>query len=44
VLRIHVVPALGKMALDEIVAEHIIALIARMRSRTAMRLVPRTAS
>jgi integrase len=32
VLRIHVLPALGKMALDEITAEHIIALIARMRS------------
>jgi integrase len=32
VLRIHVLPALGKMALDEIAAEHIIALIAGMRS------------
>jgi integrase len=32
VLRIHVVPALGKMALDEITAEHIVALIAGMRS------------
>jgi len=32
VLRIHVLPPLGKMALDEIMAEHIIALIARMRS------------
>lgn len=32
VLRIHVLPPLGKMALDEITAEHIIALIARMRS------------
>ena len=32
VLRIHVLPALGKMALDEITAEHSIALIARMRS------------
>jgi integrase len=32
VLRIHVLPSLGKMALDEITAEHIIALIARMRS------------
>ncbi len=32
VLRIHVLPLLGKMALDEITAEHIIALIARMRS------------
>lgn len=32
VLRIHVLPPLGKMALDEITAEHIIALIAGMRS------------
>jgi len=32
VLRIHVLPAPGKMALDEITAEHIIALIAAMRS------------
>jgi integrase len=32
VLRIHVLPPLGKMALDEITAEHVIALIARMRS------------
>jgi len=32
VLRIHILPPLGKMALDEITAEHIIALIARMRS------------
>ena len=32
VLRIHALPSLGKMALDEITAEHIIALIARMRS------------
>jgi hypothetical protein len=32
VLRIHVLRSLGKMALDEITAEHIIALIARMRS------------
>jgi len=31
VLRIHVLPALGRMALDEITAEHIIALVARMR-------------
>ena len=31
-LRIHVLPALGKMALDENLAEHIIALVARMRS------------
>ncbi|MGN6748730.1 MAG: tyrosine-type recombinase/integrase [Xanthobacteraceae bacterium] len=33
VLRIHVLPALGKMALDEITAEHIVALIAGMRSK-----------
>jgi integrase len=32
VLRIHILPALGKMALDEITAEHIVALIAGMRS------------
>ncbi len=32
VLRIHVLPSLGKMALDEVTAEHIIALIAGMRS------------
>jgi integrase len=32
VLRIHVLPALGKMALDEITAEHIVALIGCMRS------------
>ena len=32
VLRIHVLPSLGKMALDEIRAEAIIGLIARMRS------------
>jgi integrase len=31
VLRIHILPPLGKMALDEITAEHIIALVARMR-------------
>ena len=31
VLRIHVLPSLGRMALDEIAAEHIIALVARMR-------------
>jgi integrase len=31
VLRIHVLPALGRMALDEITAEHIIALVARMQ-------------
>ena len=31
-LRIHVLPALGKMALDENLAEHVIALVARMRS------------
>ena len=42
VLRIHVLPALGKKALDEITAEHIIALIAGMR--TGMRWAPRTAS
>lgn len=32
VLRIHVLPSLGKMALDEITADHVIALIACMRS------------
>lgn len=32
VLRIHVLPPFGKMSLDEITAEHIIALIAGMRS------------
>jgi integrase len=31
VLRIHVLPSLGKLALDEINAEHIIDLIARMQ-------------
>jgi integrase len=31
VLRIHVLPTLGRMALDEITAEHIIALVARMQ-------------
>ena len=31
VLRIHVLPALGRMALDEITAEHIIALVGRMQ-------------
>jgi integrase len=31
VLRIHILPALGKMTLDEITAEPIIALVARMR-------------
>ena len=31
-LRIHVLPAPGKMALNENLAEHIIALIAHMRS------------
>jgi integrase len=32
VLRIHVLPSLGKLALDEVAAEHIIDLLARMRS------------
>jgi integrase len=31
VLRIHVLPSLGKLALDELTAEHIIALLGRMR-------------
>ena len=31
VLRIHVLPSLGKLALDEVTAEHIVALLARMR-------------
>jgi integrase len=31
VLRIHVLPALGRMALDEITAEHIISLVGRMQ-------------
>ncbi len=33
VLRIHVLPSLGRMALDEITAEHIIALVAQMQER-----------
>jgi integrase len=31
VLRIHILPTLGRMALDEITAEHIISLVAQMR-------------
>jgi integrase len=34
VLRIHILPVLGKMALDEITAEHIIALVAQMRAES----------
>ncbi len=33
VLRIHVLPSLGRMALDEITAEHIIALVGQMQER-----------
>jgi integrase len=32
VLRIHVLPSLGRMAMDEITAEHIVGLLARMRA------------